>query len=85
MGTEDGPNRVDRGGANRLQRQFSVDAPNIHWVTDITYVRTYEGWLFAVWQRKSAWGLMLHSDQGSQFTGGDGKVFLKALGIASAA
>ncbi|WP_113066196.1 IS3 family transposase [Oleiagrimonas sp. MCCC 1A03011] len=98
---------------NRLQRQFAVDAPNTHWVTDITYIRTHEGWLFlavvldlfsrrvvgwsmqstmhadlvlqaltlAVWRRKPARGLMLHSDQGSQFTGGDWQAFLKAHGI----
>ena len=94
-------------------RQFAVDAPNTHWVTDITYIRTHEGWLFlavvldlfsrrvvgwsmqstmhtdlvlqaltlAVWRRKPARGLMLHSDQGSQFTGGDWQAFLKAHGI----
>lgn len=31
---------------NRLQRQFSFDQPNQAWVTDITYVRTWEGWLY---------------------------------------
>jgi putative transposase len=31
---------------NHLQRQFSVDAPNRSWVTDITYIRTHEGWLY---------------------------------------
>lgn len=30
---------------NLLDRHFTVDAPNTHWVTDITYLRTVEGWL----------------------------------------
>ena len=32
--------------ANQLQRDFNVDAPNTVWVTDITYIRTHEGWLY---------------------------------------
>jgi len=31
---------------NRLQRDFTAMAPNQAWVTDITYVRTYEGFLY---------------------------------------
>lgn len=31
---------------NRLQRQFNPDAPDERWVTDITYIRTHEGWLY---------------------------------------
>lgn len=31
---------------NHLARQFKVSEPNKAWVTDITYVRTYEGWLY---------------------------------------
>ncbi|WP_417277287.1 IS3 family transposase [Castellaniella sp.] len=31
---------------NHLQQQFDVDAPNLAWVTDITYIRTHEGWLY---------------------------------------
>ena len=31
---------------NRLNRQFQVDAPNRVWVADITYIRTFEGWLY---------------------------------------
>ena len=94
---------------NHLDRQFEVANPNTHWVTDITYLRTHEGWLYlavvidlfsrqvvgwsmrptlhsdvvmqallaAVWRRKPASGLMLHSDQGCQFTGGEWQRFLK--------
>ena len=94
---------------NLLDRQFDVSAPNTHWVTDITYLRTHEGWLYlavvldlysrqvvgwamdsrmqaalvleallaAVWRRKPAAGLMIYSDQGSQFTGGEWQAFLK--------
>jgi putative transposase len=31
---------------NTLQRRFTVDKPNQAWVTDITYVRTWQGWLY---------------------------------------
>jgi transposase InsO family protein len=31
---------------NTLDRNFAVDAPNTAWVTDITYVHTWEGWLY---------------------------------------
>ena len=31
---------------NHLERRFNVTEPNKVWVTDITYIRTYEGWLF---------------------------------------
>jgi putative transposase len=83
-----------------LDRQFEVDAPDVVWVTDITYIKTHEGWsylavvivlfsrrvigwslhsrmttdlalpalLAAVWRRKPKHKVMIHSDQGSQFT-----------------
>jgi putative transposase len=31
---------------NTLQRGFTVHRPNHAWVTDITYIRTWEGWLY---------------------------------------
>ena len=31
---------------NHLQRDFSADSPKTKWVTDITYVRTDESWLY---------------------------------------
>lgn len=31
---------------NRLQREFTVALPDQVWVTDITYIRTQEGWLY---------------------------------------
>ncbi len=104
-----------RGGpvgvvSNLLNRGFTPTAPNRVWVTDITYIRTYEGWLYlaavmdlysrqivgwavrstmtsdlvlqallaAVWKRKPGPGVMVHSDQGSQFTSDDWQSFLKA-------
>lgn len=98
---------------NRLEQRFDVAAPDTHWVTDITYVRTHEGWLYlavvldlfsrqvvgwamqermptelvlqaltmAVWRRQPRPGLVLHSDQGTQFTSGDWQSFLRAHGI----
>jgi hypothetical protein len=44
--------KYKRGGApslvapNHLQRRFDVQEPNRVWVTDITYIRTYEGRLY---------------------------------------
>jgi putative transposase len=93
---------------NTLDRQFEVEAPDTVWVTDITYIRTHEGWsylavvidlfsrrvvgwsmqsrmttdlalqalLAAVWRRKPKQKVMIHSDQGSQFTGGEWQSFL---------
>jgi transposase InsO family protein len=31
---------------NLLNRDFSVEKPNSVWVTDITYIWTFEGWLY---------------------------------------
>jgi len=31
---------------NALQRSFTVTQPNKAWVTDITYIRTWQGWLY---------------------------------------
>ncbi len=31
---------------NRLQQQFTVNKPDETWVTDITYISAYEGWLY---------------------------------------
>jgi putative transposase len=95
---------------NILQRQFNPQAPNESWVTDITYIRTHEGWLYlavvldlfsrrvigwsmqsritkelaldallmAVWRRKPEGKVIVHSDQGSQYTSHDWDSFLKA-------
>lgn len=93
---------------NTLDRQFEVDAPDTVWVTDITYIKTHEGWsylavvidlfsrrvvgwsmqprmttdlalqalLAAVWRRKPKTKVMIHSDQGSQFTSKEWQSFL---------
>ena len=34
---------------NLLKRQFDVMEPNKVWVTDITYIRTYEGGCIWLW------------------------------------
>jgi len=31
---------------NHLKRQFNVSQPDRAWVTDITYIRTWQGWLY---------------------------------------
>jgi len=32
--------------SNHLERDFNAEHPNTKWVTDITYIRTAEGWLY---------------------------------------
>lgn len=94
---------------NTLARQFDVDAPDTAWVTDITYIKTMEGFAYlavvidlfsrrvigwslqsrqtsevvlqalhmAVWRRTPQNTVLVHSDQGSQFTSMDGARFLR--------
>lgn len=31
---------------NKLAREFRVEEPNTAWVSDITYIRTWQGWLY---------------------------------------
>lgn len=95
---------------NTLDRQFDVAAPDRAWVTDITYIRTLEGFAYlpvvidlysrrvvgwsmqsrqttdavlqalhmAVWRRKPKQRVLIHSDQGAQFTSMDWAAFLRA-------
>ena len=85
---------------NQLEQNFDVEAPNQVWVTDITYIRTHEGWLYlavvldlfsrqvigwsmrsridaelainallmAVWRRNPKAPVIVHSDQGCQYS-----------------
>lgn len=52
--------------ANRLDRQFRVDAPDHVWATDITYIPTGEGWLYLavvldLWSRRIVgWSMAPH-------------------------
>lgn len=94
---------------NHLDRQFDVAEPNKVWVTDITYIRTHEGWLYlaavldlfsrqvvgwsmgprmdrelalnallmAVYRRRPQAEVLVHSDQGSQFSSYDWQDFLR--------
>jgi len=39
-------NHVNPIAPNVLQREFTTDAPNKVWVTDITYIPTRQGWLY---------------------------------------
>ena len=55
--------------ANLLNRNFNPDAPNISWVSDITYVRTYEGFLYVATvldlfsRRIVGWSMGKHIDR----------------------
>ncbi|EHA0399525.1 IS3 family transposase [Salmonella enterica] len=98
---------------DRLQRQFNPDAPDERWVTDITYIRTHEGWLYlavvvdlfsrkvigwsmqprmtkeivlnallmALWRRNPQKAVLVHADQGSQYTSYEWQSFLKSHGL----
>jgi putative transposase len=45
-GHSSGPSNVL--APNRLQHKFGVANPNETWVTDITHIRTHQGWLYLV-------------------------------------
>ena len=94
---------------NTLGRRFDVDAPDKAWVTDITYIKTVEGFGYlavviglrsrrvigwsiqsrqttkvvlqalhrAVWHRRPKTRVLIHSDQGSQFTSIEWASFLR--------
>ena len=100
---------------NHLQRQFTVNEPNQSWVTDMTYIRTHEGWLYlavvvdlfsrqvvgwsmgsridtdlaldallmALWRRQPRQAVIVHSDQGCQFTGHVWQTFLRDHNLIS--
>jgi len=40
------PGRRPTGLVNHLARDFVASAPNTKWVSDITYIRTAEGWVY---------------------------------------
>ncbi len=94
--------------ANQLGQKFDIATPDSAWVTDITYIKANEGWLYlavvidlyscrvvgwsmgarmqtslalnallmAVWRRKPKSKVIVHSDQGSQFTSKEWQSFL---------
>lgn len=53
---------------NLLQRDFTADAPNKKWMSDITYIQTQEGWLYLAgvidaYSRKIVgWSMSEHHD-----------------------
>lgn len=97
---------------NTLDRRFDAEAPDKAWVTDITYIRTHEGFAYlavvldlfsrrvvgwsmqprqttnvvlqallaAIWRRKPKGRVLVHSDQGSQFTSLEWASFVSAKG-----
>jgi len=99
---------------NQLQQQFSATAPDQVWVTDITYIRTHEGWLYlavvidlysrmvvgwsmkptlarelaldallmAIWRRHPKQSVIVHSDQGVQYSSDDWGRFCKAHNLS---
>jgi putative transposase len=94
---------------NTLNREFVVPEPDQVWVTDFTYIRTKEGWLYVtvvvdlfsrlvvgwsmrsrataesvidallmvVWRRRPTKRVLVHSDQGTQYTSKYWQTFLK--------
>lgn len=106
-------NKVHTLTPNILKQDFNTSEPDQAWVTDITYIKTHEGWLYlavvldlfsrrvigwsmqqritkelvldallmAVWRRKPKEMVLVHSDQGCQYTSHDWGAFLKAHGL----
>lgn len=99
--------------ANYLQQQFHQKAPNLVWVSDITYIKAGNRWYYlcvvmdlfsrkiiawhispkpdvelvmatfkkAYERRKAPYGLMFHSDCGSQYTAFDFRKLLDSLNV----
>jgi transposase InsO family protein len=71
-----------------LKSRGTSDSPDCVWVTNITYIRTWQGWLYlavvldalmmVVWPRKLTQEVIVHSDQGSQYGSDDWKRFCDA-------
>jgi len=101
---------IHKAHPNHLQQCFIASSPNESWVSDITYIRTHEGWLYLAtvidlfsrkvigWAtahrqntlliinalksavlrtKKSDTKVILHSDQGSQYSSYGYIIFLK--------
>jgi len=100
---------------NYLKQKFVAQCPDQLWVTDITYIRTYEGWLYlatvidlysrqvigwsmksrlskgivldallmAVWRRNPKQEVIIHSDQGVQYTSDECQRFMKEHHLVS--
>jgi len=100
---------------NRLQQVFIASAADQCWVTDITYVRTHEGWLYlsvvvdlysrqvivwsmssrmktdivlntllmALWRRHPTQEVIVHSDQGIQYTSDECQRFMRQHNLVS--
>ena len=108
------PDSQISAGARR-NRVNEWDQPNQSWGTDITYIRTHEGWLYlcvvvdlfsrqvvgwsmasridtslvldamlmALWRREPQTPVVVHSDQGCQFTGHEWQTFLRDHNLIS--
>ena len=109
-----GYRRMDNGEcANHLQQRFSKDAPNLVWVSDITYLKTGRKWYYlcviidlfsrkvvswhlsgkadvslvmttfqkAYESRNTPYGLMFHSDHGTQYTAFSFRQLLDSLNV----
>lgn len=100
---------------NLLNQKFSFAQVNQAWATDITYIRTQEGWLYlaavmdlcskgivgwamdvritrelainalimAIWRRRPKRPVLVHSDQGSQYTSHDWFGVLRGHGLVA--
>ena len=101
--------KENESAPNIINQDFKAEAPNRKWVTDITQIRTYEGWLYlavvcdlysrmiigwsmqsaptnrlvlnalsmALLRRQPKQKIIIHSDQGSQYTSNQWKNFCK--------
>ena len=99
--------KENEAAPNIINQNFRANAPNLKWVTDITQIRTCEGWLYlavvcdlysrmiigwsmrnsaknnlvldallmAIMRRQPKQKVIIHSDQGSQYTSNQWKSF----------
>jgi putative transposase len=107
------PDRFNPALADLLHRDWAPPAPDVAWVGDITYIRTWSGWAFlatvidcfsrkvvgfavadhmrtdlivealamAITHRNPPYGVIFHSDRGSQYTSDEFRDFCRTSGV----
>jgi len=60
-----------------LNQNFTASSPNEAWVSDITYINTYEGWLYLAVVLDLYSRRVVHSDRGTQYSSTDFRKTLK--------
>ena len=69
------------GCCNHLQQNFAQKAPNLVWASDITYIKAGGKWHYLCMVINAPYGLMFHSDQGTQYTASTFRQLLDSLHV----